>query len=145
MNTELSAIEGSYLIPSFEHATVSDAMRAGVITCPPDMSMEAVARIMATNHVHSVLVTGPGDDRPWGVVTDHDVLAVAADAADRLAGSCEAAELVTVAPGERLEVAARLMREHGVSHLLVVDSERGVPLGVVSTLDIAGIVAWGRG
>jgi CBS domain-containing protein len=39
----------------------------------------------------------------------------------------------------------KLMREHGVSHLMVVDSARGVPVGVLSTLDVAGVVAWGRG
>jgi CBS domain-containing protein len=145
MNTELSAIEGSYLTPSFEHACVGDAMRTGVITCPADTSMEQVARIMASAHVHAVVVTGLGNGRPWGVVTDRDVLDVAPEAADRLAGSCATTELVTVGPTERLKVAAGLMRTHGVSHLLVVDSERELPLGVMSTLDVAGIVAWGRG
>ena len=34
------------------------------------------------------------------------------------------------------------MAEHGVSHLIVADAGRAV--GVVSTLDVAGIIAWGR-
>jgi CBS domain-containing protein len=63
---QLVAIEGSYLIPSLEHARVSDAMRAGVISCPPDTSMEAVARIMASNHVHAVIVSGLAGGAPWG-------------------------------------------------------------------------------
>ena len=138
-------LAGSQLIPSFAHACVRDALHLGVITCLPDTPMEAVARIMTTNHVHAVVVAGLGGARPWGVVTDRDLLAVAPEAADRLAGSCAAGDLVTVAPGERLEVAAELMRRHDVSHLLVVDPERNLPVGVLSTLDIADIVAWGRG
>jgi CBS domain-containing protein len=107
--------------------------------------MADVARSMATNHVHAVVVRGLAGGAPWGVVTDDDVLAVAASARERLAGSCASGELVTVAPGERLEAAAELMRRHHVSHLVIVDPEQNQPLGVVSTLDIAGIVAWGRG
>jgi CBS domain-containing protein len=105
---------GSYLIPSFQHARVADAMRPGVIGCPPDSSMRDVARIMTTG------------------------------AEDQNAGSCASEVLVTIAPDERLEVACELMRAHGVSHVMVVDPERNQPLGVVSTLDVAGIVAWGR-
>lgn len=35
---------------------------------------------MVTNHVHAVIVAGVGGTRPWGVVTDRDVLAAATDA-----------------------------------------------------------------
>ena len=52
---------------------------------------------------------------------------------------------MTIAPDERLEVACELMRAHGVSHVMVVDPHHNQPLGVVSTLDVAGIVAWGQG
>jgi CBS domain-containing protein len=78
------------------------------------------------------------------VVTDRDLLATASGAEDQNAGSCASEVLVTIAPDERLEVACELMRAHGVSHVMVVDPQRNQPLGVVSTLDIAGIVAWGR-
>lgn len=135
----------SYLTPAFSHANVSDAMRPGVITAAPDASMEDVARAMATNHVHSVVVRGIGDGAPWGVVTDLDLLDVAGEAPDRLAGNCASEDLLTVAPDDRLTDAARRMRERGVSHALVVDSEHRQPLGVLSTLDIAGVVAWARG
>ena len=138
-------LPGSELIPSFARATVRDALHMGVITCLPETPMEAVARIMTTNHVHAVVVAGLRGARSWGVVTDRDLLAVAADAGDRLAGSCVTHDVVTVTPDERLEVAAGLMHHHGVSHLLVVDPERDVPVGVLSTLDIASNVAWGRG
>jgi CBS domain-containing protein len=145
INALLRPLEGNRLTPAFERARVHDAMHLGVITCLPDTPMEAVARIMTTNHVHAVVVAGAGAAESWGVVTDRDLLAVAANAADRLAGSCATRELVTVAPDDALESAAELMRRHDVSHLMVVDPVRRVPVGVISTLDIADTVAWGRG
>jgi len=143
--SQLVALEGSYLTPSLEHARVADAMRAGVISCPPDTTMEVVARIMASNHVHAVIVSGLAGGAPWGVVTDRDLLGVASDAADRIAGSCATADPVTVPPDERLQVAVELMASHGATHLLVGDPGSEHPIGVLSSLDVAGIVAWGRG
>jgi CBS domain-containing protein len=50
-----------------------------------------------------------------------------------------------VKPSERLDTAVELMQRHGVTHLLVGDPKAGHPIGVLSTLDVAGIVAWARG
>jgi CBS domain-containing protein len=140
---QLASFQGSYLTPSFENARVIDAMRTGVISCPPDTSMETVARMMATNHVHAVVVLA--GDAPWGVVTDRDLLDVASDAGERLAGTCATSDPLMVKPDETLSRAVSLMEAHGVTHLLVGDPESGPPLGVISSLDVAGIVAWGRG
>ena len=141
---EHQAIAGSYVTPSLRHARVSDAMRPGVITCPPDTSMREVARIMVMNHIHAVVVRGVKDSGGWGVVTDRDLLAIALGAEDAEAGARASEVLVTVAPEEPLEAACELMRAHGVAHVMVVDPEQNQPLGVVSTLDVAGIVAWGE-
>jgi CBS domain-containing protein len=46
-----------------------------------------------------------------------------------------------VSPGETLERAAQLMTEHNTAHLIVVDPKQQRPLGVLSTLDIAGTLA----
>jgi CBS domain-containing protein len=52
---------------------------------------------------------------------------------------------VTARPGDRLvELAERMVRDHA-SHAVVVDPVDDRPIGIVSTLDIAGIIAWGRG
>lgn len=140
----LARMEGGYLTPSFEHARVADAMHPGVITCAPETSIEEVARMMAANHVHAIVVSGLADGHAWGVVSATDVLALARDAPDRLAGTCAGTELITIGPGEPLEAAATLMREHEISHVLVVDPGRELPVGMVSSLDIVGVVAWGR-
>jgi CBS domain-containing protein len=141
----LAALEGSYLTPSFEHARVADAMRTGVISCPPDTSMEDVARIMASNRVHAVVITGLAGGAPWRIVSDRDLLGVAPEARDRLAGSCAVDDPLMVKPSDRLADAVALMRERDLTHLVVGDPGSGHPIGILSTLDVAGIVAWGRG
>ena len=40
-----------------------------------------------------------------------------------------------------LRRAAQLMREYGIAHLVVVDADARTPLGVISTLDIARVIA----
>ena len=132
---------GSYRSPSMEHARVSDAMRRGVIACPPDASLRSVARTMATHHVHSVLITG-GPDAPVRVLGERQLLlGAAAKAEDQTAGSIAEAP-VTVLASDPLTQAVRLMTDRGVTHVLVVDGV-GHPLGVLSALDVAGVLAWG--
>jgi CBS domain-containing protein len=47
-----------------------------------------------------------------------------------------------IEPDAPLSDAVRLMDERNATHLVVVDRER--PVGVISTLDVAGAAAWGR-
>ena len=47
---------------------------------------------------------------------------------------------ITAFPHESLESAAQRMTTHGVSHLVVVDSDRR-PVGVMSTLDVVRTLA----
>jgi len=140
---------GSYLSPRYEKARVTDAMRLGIFTCPPETSLKEVAQMMATHHIHCVVVTdmaGRSDGkRPWGVISALDVARAAGpDSAERTAGETAATELITVAADEALSRAAQLMGEHDTSHLVVVQSTTGKPVGVLSTLDIAGVLAWGE-
>jgi CBS domain-containing protein len=57
-------------------------------------------------------------------------------------GALASTEIVTVDIDEPLERAAQLMVEHQVTHLLVVSGAR--PVGILSTLDVAGCLAWGE-
>lgn len=151
MSTNLAPAQGSYRAPSFEHATVADAMCAGVVSCAPGAPATEVARIMATRHIHAVvvagLVEGPGaggEHLLWRVVTDDDLLRAARTGLEGLtAAELTTVEPVTVSAATSLDEAARVMVQHGLTHLIVADGGR--PVGVVSTLDVAGVVAWGRG
>ena len=135
-------------MPRYENATVGDVMRHGVITCSPDTTLRTVARMMSSYHVHAIVVTeddGEGGVSPWGLVSDFDVLRAAhAGAEDLTAGQVSRSPAVMISPSDTLEHAAALMREHGTGHLVVVSNDDARPMGVVSTLDVAGALAWGE-
>ena len=128
-------------------ARVSDAMTTGVISCTPETSLRAVARTMMEHRVHAVYVFDYGheDDESvqlWGVVSDLDLIAAAQGPLDELtAGEATVTPLVTVRADDRLARAAQLMAENGVSHLAVIDPLTRRPAGVLSTLDIARVIA----
>ena len=48
-----------------------------------------------------------------------------------------------VRPDETVARAAALMREHQVTHLVVIDPDSALPVGVLSTLDIAKTLSVG--
>jgi CBS domain-containing protein len=132
----------SFSAPPFDSATVLDAMRMGIVSCPPDTPLREVARIMATYRIHCVVVARTTDGKPLGIVADVDVAAAAASSRDAVAGVLARTEPVTVSPEDSLDHAAQLMAEHEVTHLVVVQPHSGHPVGVLSALDIAGALAW---
>lgn len=124
---------------SLRRLTVGDVLHAGVISCPAETSLETVAGILAGERIHSVVITL---DDGWGLLTDRDLLAAARiGQLDEPARRYAATEVVTVDPGGPLRRAIELMVEHDLSHLLVVAGEPGRPIGVLSSLDVAGAVA----
>ena len=150
MTTPIQPYQGSYLTPRFDQATVADAMRRGIMSCRPDVPAVEVARIMATHHIHAVVVEGVrldavhGEELVWGVVSDLDLARAAHVGIDDVtAADLAATEPVTIEPGTPLVTAAQLMDEHATAHVIVVDGAR--PVGMLSTLDVAGVLAWGRG
>jgi len=129
---------------TLERLTVADAMHAGVLTCAEDASLADAATIMATYSIHSVVVLdGPDDEKPWGVISDLDLVSAAFDhdAGDWKAGEAAGTPAVMIESDAPLRRAAQLMREYGITHLVVVDSEAQTPLGVISTLDLARVIA----
>ena len=145
----IETYQGSDLVPTFEHATVRDAMHLGVITCAPETPIATVARMMATHHVHSVMVLGiehgPQEQLAWGIVSDLDLARAAfIDGELATAGHVAATPAVTVSADDPLAVAARLMSDYEVHHVVVTSRDEPRPIGILSTLDIAGVLAWGR-
>lgn len=121
--------------------TVADVMTAGILTCSPETPLVEVARTMVAQRVHAIVVFDLDDGlRPWGVVSDLDLMAAIETGAR--AGSVAVSPAVTVRVDDTLAHAAQLMREHGTTHLIVVTDEPGpLPVGIISTLDLARAVA----
>ena len=145
MTTQVSSPGATAL----DRASVAEAMHAGVVTCSPSTPLELVARMLASHRIHCVVVWG--DDEPdsegvWGVVSDLDLIGVAAteDVTARTAGGSARTPAVMIQPTASLRRAAQLMREHSTAHLVVVDPHRAHPVGVLSTLDVASFLAGSR-
>jgi CBS domain-containing protein len=101
--------------------------------------------------VHCVAVMGLSDEDPaeklvWGIVSDSDLVrAEIRTEADGPAGGLALQPIVSVEPTMPLREAGELMLTHSATHIVVVDPEMQRPIGILSTLDIAGVLAWGRG
>jgi CBS domain-containing protein len=125
--------------------TVSAVMSRGLVRCARDASLRKVAALMVDARVHCVVVIDDASDHRslWGVVSDLDLIAAATVRSldEQEAGGSAMQPAVTVGPYEPLARAAGLMATHGVSHLVVVDPAKDRPLGVISTLDVAGALA----
>jgi CBS domain-containing protein len=132
--------------PRLEHVRVGDAMHAGVVTCAATTPLRDVARILVEHRIHCVAVPDVAgtDASAWGIVSDLDVVgaAVSGDVEGLTAGRIAASEALAISDDDVLERAAQLMTEHHVAHLVVVGAASGRPVGVLSTLDVAGLLAW---
>lgn len=124
--------------------TVGEFSSTGILACAPDAPLDEVAWLMANNNVHAVVVTDDQVAEP-PVIADADLIAAAGSGHfDRLcARDVAATEAISVGDDETLERAVQLLAEHGVSHLVVRDQSR-LPVGILSTLDIARAIS-GRG
>jgi CBS domain-containing protein len=116
---------------------VEQAMTTDVRTVAPDASVVDAARIMRDEDAGSVPVVD--DDRVVGIVTDRDIV-VRGVADGRDVTSLDVREVcssqpVTVKPDLDLDEALRLMAQHQVRRLPVVDGDRLV--GVLAQADVA--------
>jgi CBS domain-containing protein len=134
-------------VDTWVQATVSDVMHPGVLTCPPDAPLSMVARTMADRRVHCVAITGVataedgGQHFTWGLVADIDLVRALHRGTDAInAATIANTEPLAVEEGDSLERAAGLMVEHDARHVVVV-SPTGLPSGILSTLDVARVVA----
>lgn len=150
-NTTVQPSHGSYLLPHLDHATVADAMHPGILHCDAETTLPEVARMMSTHHVHCIVVAGAADGQEGaespmlGIVSDFDVLeaSMRPDAPDTAAELARqpVIKLETTAP---LREAAELMLAGSASHVVAINAQTKRPVGILSTLDIAGILGWGE-
>ncbi len=132
------------------HATtVRDMMQPGIVACDQSAGVAEVAGVMARCHVHCVAVisgAGAGEETPalLGLVSDIDLLRWATGPDTHLAvDRIGLKPAVTVAPSTTAQDAAEIMAEHATQHLVVLDPEEGAPVGMLSALDIAKVLATG--
>ncbi len=102
-----------------------------------DDTVQEAARLMRDEDIGDVVVVD--GDRLRGIVTDRDIviraIADGKSAKSVKLGDVCSAEVVTLSPDDPIDEAVRLMCEHAVRRLPVVDGGR--PTGIVSMGDLA--------
>ena len=115
---------------------VKDRMVADVVTIEPGTGVvDAAKRMIEEEKGPLPIVEG---ERPKAIVTDRDIIAhVVAEGRDPKKTTVDevaSEELVTVGPDEDVSEARRLMDEHQLDRILVVEDDRLV--GIISEADI---------
>jgi predicted transcriptional regulator len=112
-------------------------MHRDVVTVEPTATIIDAARVMHAEGISAVMCTQA--DGKLGILTERDCVRVMADGGDLATASVAehmTTVLVTVAPGTEVDEAAKLMLDHNIRHLPVVD--RGHLVGMVSLRDPMG-------
>ena len=125
---------------------INECCNIGVVCCEADSSISNVAALMRKHHVGDVIVVkNNGSARvPIGIVTDRDIvieaIALQLDADAFLAEDLMSTPIVTVAEDAGFIETLRLMRNHRVRRMPVVNAD-GTLFGVVTTDDIMNFLA----
>lgn len=115
---------------------IASLITRSVLTVEPGDSVRDAAVWMVERGVGSAVVMTDG--RPVGIITDRDSIRLIARGEDPdsvTAGKCILKNLKTVPPTLDVLDAARMMREQGFRHLVVVE-EDGSLAGVFSMRDL---------
>jgi CBS domain-containing protein len=119
------------------HQTVQEAMTSNPTAITPDTTAQEAARLMKSEDVGALPIVDDG--RLTAVVTDRD-LAIRALGEGRGGETpvrdLASKDLVTIDPQQNLDEAARLMAEHQVRRLPVVE-EDGRLVGILAQADVA--------
>ncbi|HEV2773841.1 MAG TPA: CBS domain-containing protein [Thermoleophilaceae bacterium] len=120
-------------------AQVRDGMTTDVVTIEPSATVVEAAQRMIQEQKGPLPVVDAG--RVVAVVTDRDIVArvVAADRDPHSVRVEEVAtkDLVTAGPDQDVDEARRLMAEHQLDRLIVVEEDDHL-LGIISEADIRG-------
>ena len=119
------------------HQTVQEAMTSNPAAITPDTTVQEAAQLLKSEDVGSLPIVE--EDRLIGVVTDRDLaLRVIAEGRglDTPVRDLASKNLVTIDAQESLEEAARLMANHQVRRLPVVEEDDRL-VGMLAQADVA--------
>ena len=117
------------------NATVNDLMAEQVMTATPHQTAEHVRQVMRDNNV-SCLPVVDHEHQPVGIVTSTDLLKELPDGKpiSQVIGD----KVYTVPRYADVSLAARIMRNHGIHHVIVTDEKKVV--GIISSYDLLKLV-----
>lgn len=115
-------------------------MTQAAVTDATNVPLASVAELMWRQQTGSAVIVE--NRRIVGIVTERDVLRTVAagkDAASVLVGDVMTTDVITTSPDTSVRDAARIMAQHWIRHLPVVDN--GQLVGIISQRDVTGVFA----
>lgn len=116
---------------------VSEVMSKGIVSANIDDSIKKVAEMMKQEDVGALPVLE--DNKPVGFITDRDIVVSCIAEGDDLQQPIRKAmtkDVFSVTEDQDVQEASRLMQQHQVSRVLVMDKQRQ-PVGMVSLKDLS--------
>lgn len=117
------------------NVTINDLMVEQVMTTTPHQTVEHVRHVMRDNSVSCMPVVD-SDDQPVGMVTSTDLLKDYPDG--KPISQIMGEKVFTVPRYGDVSLAARIMRNHKIHHVVVTDEKKVV--GLVSSYDLLKLV-----
>jgi predicted transcriptional regulator len=117
------------------NAKIADLMISPVMTTTPHQTMGHVKKVMRDNKAGCMPVVNP-DDEPIGVITTNDLIGEFPDGAKVSDHMTE--NVYTVPQYNDVSVAARVMRNHKIHHVIVTHEKKVV--GIISSYDLLKLV-----
>ena len=114
---------------------VEELMTGSVVTVQPHQSVAHVREKMAGKKLSNVPVVTP-EGEPVGVVSASDLLSAEREGAP--VSSVMTEKVYTIPQYEEVSIAARMMRNHKIHHLMVTSEQKIV--GVISSFDLLKLV-----
>lgn len=119
---------------------VAEIMTSATVTDSTSATLKGAAELMWRNQTGSLVIVD--GDAVVGIVTERDVLRTVAAGNDADVVSVAEAmtrDVVSVSPDASVRDAARVMAQHWIRHLPVIQDDQLV--GIVSQRDVTGIFA----
>ena len=119
---------------------VGEVMTKDPACCSPETSLQEVAQMMVDNDCGCIPVVNSGSNEPVGTVTDRDiacrVVAEGKNPLDLTASDVMTSDVVSIRPDASLDECCKVMEDHQIRRVLVVD-DQGCCCGIVAQADIA--------
>ena len=127
-----------------QQITVRDWMHPGVITCPPDTSVDEVAETIDVKDISALVVVDRSGDA-IGVISRTDLVNARfiqpylKHWRGMTAAHLMSKPVISVAPDTEIKVAVEMLQEKRIHRLVVVETTAGLtrPVGILSVTDLA--------
>ena len=114
---------------------VYDLMSKNVVTAKPHQTVATIKEKMAKHKLRSIPVVST-DNEPVGVVSASDIVVVAK--AGMPISQIMTEKVYTVSAYDDIAVAARIMRNHHIHHLIVTENK--ALIGIISSFDLLELI-----